>query len=126
MPSGELAACPEAAGAPPRGGQLHLDHSVNDTIAGLVARLASVDLVDVLDAGGVPLAIAPGRVSFPAGTGDMRREKEQRRLEEDLARIEAKLANPEFREKAPPEVVANLEARADAARMALERLGTLR
>ena len=57
---------------------------------------------------------------------DMRREKEQRRLEEDLARIEAKLANPEFREKAPPEVVANLEARADAARMALERLGTLR
>ncbi|TMC84420.1 MAG: hypothetical protein E6J06_06995, partial [Chloroflexi bacterium] len=44
----------------------------------------------------------------------------------DLTKIEAKLANPEFREKAPPEVVANLEARAETVRMALERLGTLR
>ncbi len=116
----------QAMGAPPRGGHLHLDRSVNDTIARLAAGLANVELVDVLDAHGTPLAATGGRVSFPAGSGDARRQKEIRRLEEDLAKVEAKLANPEFREKAPPEVVANLEARGEAARVALERLGTLR
>src|SRR5256884_6917609 len=49
------------------------------------------------------LAIAPGRVSFPAGSGDARRQKERQRLEEDLAKMEAKLANPDFQAKAPPE-----------------------
>ena len=112
----------QAAGAPPRGGRLHLDRSVSDTIAHLAARLANVDLVDVLEAQGTPLAIAPGRVSFPSGTGDARREKERQRLEEDLTKVETKLANPEFREKAPPEVVTNLEERAAATREALDRL----
>src|SRR5260370_38874989 len=60
----------QAAGAPPRGGSLHLDRAVSDTVAGLVARLAHVGLVDVMDARGTPLAIVGGRVSFPAGTGD--------------------------------------------------------
>jgi valyl-tRNA synthetase len=115
----------QAAGAPPRGGELHLDGSVPNGIAMLAARLAQVELADELDEG-TPLAVAPGRVSFPAAKGDGRQANEKKRLEEDLARVEAKLANPEFREKAPPEVVANLEARAEAARMALERLGTLR
>jgi len=115
----------QAAGAPPRGGALHLEGSVPHAIATLAARLAQVDLADDVEQG-TPLAAAAGRVRFPAARGDGRQEKEKRRLEEDLARVEAKLANPEFREKAPPEVVANLEARAEAARMALERLGTLR
>src|SRR5713226_2277055 len=73
----ELRGHRQAAGAPPRGGQLHLDRSISEAIARLAARLAHVDLVDVLDAHGTPLAVAPGRVSFPAGSGDARREKER-------------------------------------------------
>ena len=114
----------QAAGAPARGGKLHLDRSSNDSITRLAARLAHVELVDVLDAQGTPLAVAPGRVAFPAGSGDARRDKERKRLAEDLAKVEAKLANPDFQAKAPPEVVANLEERAVAARAALERLTT--
>ena len=69
------------------------------------------------------MASAPGRVSFPTGHGDARRDKECRRLQDDLTKMEAKLANEDFREKAPPEVVAKLEERAAAAREALDRLG---
>src|SRR5260370_3669202 len=88
----------QAAGAPPRGGRLHLDRSVSDTIAHLAARLANVDLVDVLEAQGTPLAIARGRVSFPAGSGDARREKERKRLEEDLTNVATQLAHPDCRD----------------------------
>jgi valyl-tRNA synthetase len=118
----ELRGHRQAAGAPPRGGQLHLDRSISEPIARLAARLAHVELVDVLDAQGTPLAVAPGRVSFPAGSGDARREKERKRLEDDLAKVEAKLANEEFQAKAPPEVKRNLEDRAAVTREALERL----
>ena len=112
----------QAAGAPPRGGSLHLDRAVSDTVANLASKLAHVDLVDVMDAQGTPLAIVSGRVAFPAGTGNARREKERRRVQEDLDKTEAKLANQNFREKAPPEVVANLEERAAGLRDTLDRL----
>jgi valyl-tRNA synthetase len=112
----------QAAGAPPRGGELHLDRSVNDSVARLAAGLAHVDLVDAIEARGTPLAAAAGRVSFPAGSGDARRQKEKKRLEDDLAKTEARLGNPDFQEKAPPEVISNLEERAQAIREALDRL----
>jgi valyl-tRNA synthetase len=112
----------QAAGGPPRGGALHLERSVNGTVAGLVARLAHVELVEALEAWGTPLASAAGAVSFPTGKGDTRREKERRRLQDDLAKTEARLANPELRERAPAEVVANLEERATGLREALDRL----
>src|SRR3989442_5541230 len=112
----------QAAGAPARGRHLHLD-GISGPVAGLAARLGQVELVQEVE-GGVPLAIAPGRVSFPAGSGDARRQKERQRLEEDLAKMEAKLANPDFQAKAPPEVVANLNERADATREAVRRLTT--
>ena len=112
----------QTSGAPLRGGQLYIDGSINDSIARLAARLTHVELVDALEARGTPLAVAPGRVSFPAGAGDARRQKERKRLEEDRAKIEAKLANPEFMEKAPPEVIKNLEERVAAVREALDRL----
>jgi valyl-tRNA synthetase len=112
----------QAAGAPPRGGKLQLDGSVTGSIANLVARLANVELVDALDAPGTPLAVVAGRVVFPSGAGGARREKERKRLEDDLARITSRLENPDFQEKAPPEVVRNLEERAAAAREALNRL----
>ena len=110
----------QAAGAPPRGGRLQLDGQ-HDSLARMAARLAQVELVDELDRG-TPLAVVAGRVSFPAGAGDAQREKDIKKLEEDLAKVEARLDNPEFREKAPAEVVANLEERAAAIRQALARL----
>jgi valyl-tRNA synthetase len=110
----------QAAGGPRRGGKLQLE-GVNASVSALVSRLGQVELVDSLE-GGTPLAAAPGRVAFPSGEGDARRDKERRRLETDLAKVEAKLANADFREKAPPEIVANLEERADSIRVALERL----
>ena len=112
----------QAAGAPSRGGKLHLDNSINDEVARLVATLASVELVDVLEASGTPLAVAPGRIEFPAGSGDSRREKERKRLQDDLAKVEARLANEDFQAKAPREVVDTLQQRADAIQEALDRL----
>ena len=110
----------QAARAARRGGELRLD-DVHHSVAALASRLAQVELVDELE-GGTPLAAAAGRVKFPSGAGEARRGKERTRLQDELAKIEAKLANPEFREKAPPEVVANLEERAKAIRDALKRL----
>lgn len=94
---------------------------VDREVATLAARLAQVELVDELERG-TPLAVTPGRVSFPAGAGDARQERECKRLRSDLERTEARLANPDFREKAPPEVVADLEDRAKGIREALDRL----
>src|SRR5437763_509222 len=111
----------QAAGAPSRGGKLHLDRSISDEVARLVARLASVELVDVLEASGTPLAVAPGRIEFPAGSGDSHRERECKRLREDLAKVEARLANEDFQAKAPREVVDTLQQRADAIQEALDR-----
>jgi valyl-tRNA synthetase len=56
---------------------------------------------------------------------DSRRESELKRLREDLAKTEAKLANPDFQSKAPAEVVTKLEDRAADIRAAIERLTPL-
>ncbi len=69
----------------------------------------------------------PARVSFPSGAGDSRqaeakREAERARLKLDLAKTEAKLANPEFLAKAPQEIVRKLEDRATELRAAIDRL----
>ncbi len=111
----------QAAGAPPRGGRLQLDEPIDRSVAVLAARLAWVGLADDIEQG-TPLAAVPGRVSFPAGAGDSRRQAELRRLSEDLEKTEAKLANPEFRAKAPEEIVTKLEDRAADLRAAIDRL----
>ena len=79
------------------------------------------ELVTDLGAG-TPLAAVPGRVRFPAGSGDSRLQAELKRLKEDLEKTEAKLANPEFRAKAPQEIVRKLEDRAAELRAAIDRL----
>jgi valyl-tRNA synthetase len=135
----------QAAGAPPRGGRLLLDSSTDRTVAALAARLAWVELADDLQGGapggghpdrpaasrgdfppsllgGTPLGTAAGRVSFPEGAGDSRRQAELRRLRSDLEKTEAKLANPEFRSKAPFDIVRKLEERAAGLRAAIDRL----
>jgi valyl-tRNA synthetase len=116
----------QAAGAPPRGGSLHLEQAIDRTVAALAARLAWVELVDEMD-GGTPLASVPARVSFPLGGGDRRqadakRDAERARLKLDLAKTEGQLANPEFLAKAPQEIIRKLEARAAELRAAIDRL----
>jgi valyl-tRNA synthetase len=116
----EIRAHRQAAGAPTRGGSLHLG-GVDGTVAQLAARIAYVDLVDEMERG-TPLASTPGRVSFPAGAGDGRRQAELKRLRDDLDKAEAKLANADFQAKAPAEVVTRLNERAYELRSAIERL----
>src|SRR4029077_471864 len=111
----------QAAGAPPRGGKLSLDQSTDPKMAALAARLAWVELVDSLSTG-TPLGAAPGRVSFPEGAGDSRRQAELRRLNADLDKTDAKLANADFRAKAPFDIVRKLEERAEGIRAAIDRL----
>src|SRR5712692_8898342 len=116
----EVRAHRQAAGAPPRGGSLHVD-GTDRTVATLVAKLASVELVGEMEEG-TPLAAVAGTVRFAAGAGDSRRQGELKRLREDLVKTEDKLANPDFRAKAPPEIVRKLEDRAADLRSAIDRL----
>jgi valyl-tRNA synthetase len=131
----EVRALRQAAGAPPRGGMLRFEQSIDRDVATLAARLAWVELVDRVDGdspldAGTPLTSAPGRVSFPAAAGDnrlkadeeRRRAAELMRLKADLEKTEAKLANPEFRAKAPADIVARLEERAADIRAQIDRL----
>jgi valyl-tRNA synthetase len=87
----------------------------------LAARISFVEQVGELERG-TALVSAPGRVSFPAGAVDTRRQGELKRLREELAKAETKLANDEFKNKAPQEVVTKLEERAAELRAAIERL----
>ncbi|MEP6752873.1 MAG: valine--tRNA ligase [Candidatus Dormiibacterota bacterium] len=115
----------QAAGAPPRGGKLFLDASTDRTVASLAARLAWTELSpDPFDEG-IPLGTLPGRVSFPAASGDSSRNQAQlKRLTSDLEKTEAQLANPEFRANAPFDVVRKLEERAAEIRAAIDRLSS--
>jgi valyl-tRNA synthetase len=116
----EIRAHRQAAGAPTRGGSLHLD-GVDHTVGKLAARISFVEQVGELERG-TALVSAPGHVSFPAGAVDTRRQGELKRLREDLAKAETKLANEEFKNKAPQEVVTKLEERAAELHAAIERL----
>jgi valyl-tRNA synthetase len=122
----EVRAHRQAAGAPQRGGSLLLEHPIDRSVTALAGRLAWVELVEDLK-GGTPLAAVPGRVSFPAAAGaaqaELKQLKELKRLKDELAKTEAKLANPNFRANAPPEIVKKLEDRAAELRAAIDRLG---
>jgi valyl-tRNA synthetase len=116
----------QAAGAPPRGGSLHFEEPIDHAVATLAARLARVELVEDME-GGTPLVAAPARVSFPSSEvggrqTDAKRDAERARLKLDLAKTEARLANPEFLAKAPAEIVSKLEDRAAELRAAIDRL----
>ncbi len=112
----------QAAGAPPRGGKLFLDASTDPNVASLAARLAWTELTSDELADGTALGILPGRVKFPEGAGDSRREAQLKRLNSDLEKTQAQLANPEFRANAPFDVVRKLEERAAEIRAGIDRL----
>jgi valyl-tRNA synthetase len=120
----EIRAARRAAGAPPKGGRLLLESEMDGEALALVAEMARVEPVPQLSGPGLALTRAAVRVEFPvASGGDGRREGELKRLRAELDRVEAKLANPQFRAKAPADVVAKEEARAAELRDALGRLG---
>jgi valyl-tRNA synthetase len=120
----EIRSARKAAGAPDRGGQIELDSDEPGRAASLVATLARVEVVPALAAEGVPLAEIAARVAFPrAEAADGARQgAELARLRADLQRVEAKLANSQFRSKAPADVVAKEEQKAADLKAAIERL----
>ncbi len=113
-----------APGAPRRGGLLKLEGTWEreEEERQLLAILADVELVDELPEGGIALTF--GRVSFPgaAAHDEAAHERRRRELAEELARVEARLADPNFTSKAPPAVVEKNRARAAELRADLERL----
>jgi valyl-tRNA synthetase len=119
----EIRSARKAAGAPDRGGHVAFEDKRLAALANLVAALARVEVVPELASDGVPLAEVAARVEFPrARTDGSRQGAEVARLRRDLERVEAKLANAEFRGKAPAEVVAKEEQKAADLKAAIERL----
>jgi valyl-tRNA synthetase len=108
---------------------------------GLIERLARVDAADpvraIPDGGAAGIALDEMTIVLPlAGIIDFaeeraRLEKEIKRLSGEIERIDKKLGNAQFLEKAPEDVVAEqrdrraeYEAAADKARQALAMLRT--
>ncbi|MEP3278523.1 MAG: valine--tRNA ligase [Stappiaceae bacterium] len=86
-----------------------------DDNAVMLARLARVDAVSFADTspkGAAQIVVGEATVCLPlAGVIDLeaemaRQRKDENKLSDDIARIDKKLANPKFVEKAPQEVVA--------------------
>jgi valyl-tRNA synthetase len=109
----------------------------NETIRRL-ARLADVTMAPAVPAGAVQAIVGQTVIALPLGefidvaAERARLAKEIVREEKDVAKTDAKLANPDFLERAPEEVVdENRQRRADALariakmRAALERLAEL-
>jgi valyl-tRNA synthetase len=105
------------------GGRLRLGADLDRSRRELVADLARVEIVDEL--GPAAVALAWGDARFEPAVSSVRapqRAAERARLEAELARVEQKLANPAFRERAPADVVAKEEQKAAELRAAIARL----
>jgi valyl-tRNA synthetase len=105
------------------GGWIQLKGPRDSNWTELLTELASLQVVDKIE--GQAIDLSEGLVRFPfaeAPIGD-RIIGMKLRLEADLAKIEAKLANPAFRERAPAEIVAKEEQKAAELRAAIARLG---
>ncbi|HLH68741.1 MAG TPA: valine--tRNA ligase [Candidatus Dormibacteraeota bacterium] len=114
----------QVTGAPRRGGRLLLEEEVEPELASTVAELAAVDLVGSLPEPGIVLSQVAGRVAFPAaGEGGSVHRATRQRLERELDRVRARLANPEFTGRAPAQVVERERDRLAELEAALERIG---
>ena len=118
----EIRAARQAAGTGERGGRL-LVRDLDPRTLALLTDLARVELVAEVSASAIALTCADARLELPVSEeAENRRRSETRRLRADLEKIEAKLSNPAFRDRAPAEVVAREEAKAAEVRSALVRL----
>ena len=119
----EIRAARQATGTGDRGGRLQVG-GLDAEERELLASLARVELVDATAAGAMALSAADARLELPVSEeAERRRQAETKRLRADLEKIETKLANRAFRERAPAEIVAKEQARAEEIRAALDRLG---
>jgi valyl-tRNA synthetase len=109
----------------------------NETIRRL-ARLSEITVAQIAPAGAVQATVRQTTIALPLGefidvaAERARVQKEIAREEKEASKLEAKLANPDFLERAPEEVVeenrarrADALARAAKMRAALERLAEL-
>jgi valyl-tRNA synthetase len=110
-------------GAPNKGGAVKLSDPVAPAWVQALTVLAKVAVVDDLPPG-KSFGLSTGSVVFPsvAAVDPAVTAKKKADLQKELDRVQAKLANSEFLAKAPAPVVAEMEARAEEIRAAIDRL----
>src|SRR5207245_5454109 len=110
-------------GAPAKGGAARLLEPADSDWTRALSLLGMVAVVDELPPGKEP-SLAEGGAVFPAGAAAAQavRAKKKADLQKELDRVLAKLGNPEFRTKAPGQVIAEQEATEEELRAAMERL----
>jgi len=111
-------------GAPAKGGAARLAEPIDPDWTRALSLLGLVAVVDELPPG-KELALSDGGIVFPAvaAADPVVVAKKKADLQKELDRVQAKLDNPEFRAKAPEQVIAEQEARAGELRAAIDRLG---
>ena len=118
----EIRGARQAAGTGDRGGRLQV-RGIEPEARDLLAALARVELVDEVSPKAVVLTAADARLDLPVSEeAERRRDSEVKRMRAELEKVEAKLSNGVFRERAPAEIVAREESRAADLRAALGRL----
>ncbi|HUZ89520.1 MAG TPA: valine--tRNA ligase [Candidatus Acidoferrales bacterium] len=121
----EIRRARQAAHASARGGLLRVRAGIEQELLPVVADLARVRLVGSIDGPLTELTEASAQVQFPSQTRTPGLEEaELGRLRDEMAKISARLDNPEFVVKAPPPVVDRQRARMAELRDAIERLTT--
>jgi valyl-tRNA synthetase len=111
------------AGAPAKGGAVALTEDWDPDWKRALALMGDVVITDELPPGKA-LGLAGGSIVFPALTAadPAVNERKRAQLQKELDRVEAKLSNPDFLAKAPPEEVAKQQARAEELRATIDRL----
>ncbi|HEV2035867.1 MAG TPA: valine--tRNA ligase [Candidatus Dormibacteraeota bacterium] len=110
-------------GAPAKGGAVKLDGDHGPDWERVLAHLGKVTVVAELPAGKA-LGLVDGNIVFPtlAAVDPSITAKKIAGLQIELETVERKLANPQFRLKAPAEEIAKQEMRAAELRAAIDRL----
>jgi valyl-tRNA synthetase len=116
----ETRAVRHAARAGDRGGRLRA-LELEPAERELVGAVAAVEMVEAVAADALPLTWGDAALELPARDAS-RVVTELARLEADLERVEAKLANAAFRERAPAAVVDKEVTKAEELRSAIGRL----
>ncbi|HSS94872.1 MAG TPA: class I tRNA ligase family protein, partial [Candidatus Dormibacteraeota bacterium] len=110
-------------GAPAKGGAVKLSEAAEPDWVRVLSVMAKVEVMDELPPGKA-FGVGAGSIVFPAvaAADPAVIDKKRADLQKDLDRVRAKLDNPEFRAKAPEQVITEQEARAEELRAAIERL----